>query len=485
MNERRFLKKLNNEKNANGTFTFAYVTELLDSSNSVQTKSDNKIKELFNRLVHKKTRVDIIKDNFLEILYKTHPEHKKRLIERILKNPEFIDIIKKYFVNILKDLNSSAESRTGISTLITEYYDGSEERKKFIIENIDGIIKNTNKAVLIEILPRLKRISEEAETKINQELEKRKLEISKDLLFESISKEIKEEGIMDDIDVKDYSQTLSIIIDEILESENKRWVDIEKISNGAYSTVYRFGNKIIKIGDPRVSYKIKNHKRIIQPLLRTNLIGKYSKEVFGCIEVMDYVDTKFTNKEKRESEFVYQIYKELRDAGIIWTDPKWENVGKLVRPNMQTLNNEEMYVSPASVGFDKQNEDSLPIGEYVIIDIDFIFNVGDEEIYYGISEYHKYERRYKKERATKSTKTLTREQIKNLILELRTEENVNEVAIILNNLVNMSDEELKKLLARNKTIGELIKEIEGNLYYLEYGQHEKEKAKSNEAKEIK
>ena len=44
----------------------------------------------------------------------------------------------------------------------------------------------------------------------------------------------------------------------------------------------------------------------------------------------------------------------MRNDGIIWTDARFQNIGKLKRDNIVTFNSKEMYIEPNSVGFNKE-----------------------------------------------------------------------------------------------------------------------------------
>lgn len=56
---------------------------------------------------------------------------------------------------------------------------------------------------------------------------------------------------------------LEKLLQEILDHEQKDWIDIEYIDSGGYSHVYEIGSKVLKVGKERNSYKIPYHKRIL------------------------------------------------------------------------------------------------------------------------------------------------------------------------------------------------------------------------------
>lgn len=117
-------------------------------------------------------------------------------------------------------------------------------------------------------------------------------------------------------------------------------------------------------------------------------------------------------------EEVYEIYKELRDDGFIWTDAKASNIGRLRRQNKRYSNyigeiNEQGEVSWGSqeyagtgAGIEKQNDkqDVLGAGEFVIIDLDYIWKEDSDEIRWPIggSFSREFERRYQEEKSRKN-----------------------------------------------------------------------------------
>ena len=148
----------------------------------------------------------------------------------------------------------------------------------------------------------------------------------------------------------------------------------------------------------------------MQPLTRTNLIDERDEnKIFGCIEISDRVDRLCENAEQEQAlngneeavEKLYQIYKELRDDGIVWTDVRFSNVGKLRKRNVPKLNGEEMDVDPVAVGMDKEAKGRiLEVGEWVIIDTDYIYRRKDyKSITYTKNPYFKqFEKRWQQER---------------------------------------------------------------------------------------
>ena len=208
-----------------------------------------------------------------------------------------------------------------------------------------------------------------------------------------------------------YVPTIVRMVEELLESEGVDYVDIKYLDSGSSSTVYEIGDKVLKIGAVRNVYNMPNHPRILQPLIRLNLIDeKWDNTEFACVEIMDKV--KRIEYEATHLEQLYQIYKELRDAGIVWTDARPTNLGRLLKRNIPTLNGEEMDVEPNSVGFiNGKNEETLDEGELVILDTDYIYPVDSPDIYWPNNEYYQLlERRWQQEKQAEIAKKHNEEQ---------------------------------------------------------------------------
>ena len=171
---------------------------------------------------------------------------------------------------------------------------------------------------------------------------------------------------------------------------------------GSYSNVYKIGEKIIKIGaHQRTTEEIPYHKRILQPLLRRSVKdddGTPDGKFLFHMEASEEVDT----ERHIPIDEVYKVYKELRDDGIIWTDPKADNLGRLKKDNVVHFEGIEE-VDSASVGFAvdiPKDREILKKGELVIIDTDFLYREGDPNIVIGNEHHYKYyEERYQKEKA--------------------------------------------------------------------------------------
>lgn len=138
-----------------------------------------------------------------------------------------------------------------------------------------------------------------------------------------------------------------LIIDELLEHSGENISDVKKIGEGAFSQVYKVGNYVIKVGYERLNEKIPNHRRILFPIIRTRISPKSKekncKEPF--IEVQNLVDQNWYEgkSEKYIKDALFEIYQELRDDKILWTDIRPENVGKLLKENTSNFYYKDYY----------------------------------------------------------------------------------------------------------------------------------------------
>lgn len=175
-----------------------------------------------------------------------------------------------------------------------------------------------------------------------------------------------------------------LLMDELLEEESQRqnknlsYADI-RYDYGTYSSVFIVGDKVLSIGD-REEYNIPNHKRILQPLIRSDLSSLIPEGVRipSTIDVSERVDMESDITE----EELYTVYKELRDDNILWTDIKKENVGRLLRPNRMHFSknlSDDKRVKGFTTELDS-DADCLEVGEVVIVDKDHIYDLNTRNI---------------------------------------------------------------------------------------------------------
>lgn len=383
MNEKNFLRQINSKKNKNGMFTYLLVCHLLSSSLSKPKLGImQNIVKFFKST--SKSETEIIRDNFAIIIEKVSENDLLLLIKLLMAKNVTLNIVKENFPMVLNKLLNS------VSNIESMY--ASLNKQKLLEENIDYILQmNPSLEHLNVICPLLKNKSVEINQKLEEHIRSRKIEIAKFMLEDKITYK---DGVLEK-----YAVTLNLIIEELLESESRRYLDICQTGNGTYSRVYRIGNKVLKVGEERQTYNIPNHRRILQHLIRTNFYDEKEEKVIGCVEISNRVRT--LRRSEKNVENLYEIYKELRECGIVWKDVKFENIGVLLSENSQTLNGSEINVSPNSIGFDRKlaNEEILPSGAWVIIDSDYLYYEGEEPNDWQIYGYDRqFEERYELEK---------------------------------------------------------------------------------------
>lgn len=202
-----------------------------------------------------------------------------------------------------------------------------------------------------------------------------------------MKKEILElvESEFSDVDLNEnLKELIALFIDDIMRHENVSLEDITKAGKGKTSVNLKIGEYVLKVGRSRRTKNFKNSSRILQPVIRREIEDETGEKMF--IEVQNLVDTKWIHTEKYNvAEIMYKVYKDIRDAGMIWTDIRYTNIGRLLKDNKVNydikvhdgLGNEiykEIEPMEAATGLNGKNEKVLKKGDYVLIDTDFVFD---------------------------------------------------------------------------------------------------------------
>lgn len=269
--------------------------------------------------------------------------------------------------------------------------------KSKLINFIDGLIDNNEFAYICDNMEKII-VSQIFSYSINDGLLTKLKEIAPEKFDELHSLIITKIAYPKDKNIDDRTiNALTLIAEEISENEKTDISELEKIGNGEFSTAYKLGNKVIKFGKKRETYNIPYHRRLLQPLIRKMISSDYSPIY---IEISEYLEP----DESITDEDVYSIYKELRDDGIVWTDPQKANLGRLKKENIIHYN-DPLYVEDSSLGFNTPRPKETPLqkGEIVIIDTDFLypannFDINDHNFEYNV-KFYKYEERYQRELA--------------------------------------------------------------------------------------
>ena len=351
----------------------------------------------------KKEKLDIsfIADNLDYLIMHVKKSNFARFLNYISLEAVLSDnILKKAptFMERFKNGDISDECQETFFEILTFQYG----YKKFFQKNMRNIIESISPGIVFEKASLLKEILPRYSKKINEIINSNQDKICRHILFKCLSKNNNKSNITAK-DINDYSLTLQILFREVLKSEGKQFCDVQKIGEGVYSQTFKVGGKVIKVGAPRETYNIPNHRRILQPLARINLTNQYQESI-GTIEVTDEVDTSKDTLNKITKEDLYRIYKELRDDGIIWGDPKINNLGILKGDNVPTMNRRPLQVNPVSTGFinDLKKVKPLSKGDIVIVDTDYLYRQEQKNKKGNKDSYvFEFEKRYQEEKRKK------------------------------------------------------------------------------------
>lgn len=173
----------------------------------------------------------------------------------------------------------------------------------------------------------------------------------------------------EDRELRNVYEFIYLVIIDICHNENIDVLDIEVIGKGNFSNILRIGSKVVKIGSRSSIERFPNNSYINVMLLRYKI--NISKKLSLFIEVNELVDTNIIITE----EDLYQLYKKMRNLGLIWTDVKSENVGRLIRDNRISWK-ENLYITDEILGLDPyRGNEILKQGDVVILDNDWLYDI--------------------------------------------------------------------------------------------------------------
>ena len=232
--------------------------------------------------------------------------------------------------------------------------------KTDIINNIDYFINNT--ISLLDLKELLINHNIPGVDKINNILDNDKERLVLDLVYPKTGLTIdilKKEKIYD---------TVRLLVEDLALKENVHLHDIKHIATGGYSNVLQVGSKILKLGKKRKNFSIKNNKRFLAGF-RGEIKSLYFDDVILTYEITETVDT-----EHIDNINLYELYKELRDKKLIWTDCHKCNVGILLKDNKVYYKDID-YIDKNATGYTSENKEILKKGDVVILDNDYIFTI--------------------------------------------------------------------------------------------------------------
>ena len=306
--------------------------------------------------------------------------------EDILKTISTMDLSGKFYLNMLNRLNEDNQkkfleilikNKCDIPYLAIEY---EGNNKQIIYDNLTFFIENAqNLYALMNFVKDNPAALSQVKSYIDNNEEK------------AINSIFCETDHLVKIKEPTLKEIIKLIILDVMKNENVKFSDIT-YNGGGFSRILLIGDKVIKLGD-RVTKSFPNNPYIIVPILRQEFSINNEK----CFaEVTERVDTSI----KPSKEELYQLYKNLRNLGLKWTDIKEANVGRLKKRNVihwkENLNPTEEVLGLGT----KKGKVILEKGELVILDADFIYDENDPNINYTNNKplYDEFEKRYQTEK---------------------------------------------------------------------------------------
>ena len=167
---------------------------------------------------------------------------------------EFIDILPSTEINFYIDLLRKNPN--------------IEKSSKILRENATSFLQQSPTPLIT--LKKIKELNNSFEEKDSMDIEKLQEIISARDVVEEITQGRVNEKV---------KETLAMLITDIADSEDCKISNMEEIGHGGFITTYKLGNKVIKIGEKPYQYRIpKNHRRFLQPIVRTEQIFQ---RIFG------------------------------------------------------------------------------------------------------------------------------------------------------------------------------------------------------------
>lgn len=355
MNKKKFNDKINNN-----SITVSFVKELFSEER----------KSLFN---NEKIEV-LIENNFRFLMEKIDKEDYVKIIEILYSFEEMHSFLERESTieYLLDNANEKDFEYLVLKSNIKDSF------QKYICNNFEYIMDNYKIDKIIIIYDNMV-LPEEIKLELDRYFKEKKDLFVSSKLVEGLHYKTLVSGKEN---IEKFNKLIDSLVNKILEEENCKITDAKLYTDGGYCNVLCIGSKVIKVGIPRKTFDIPNDKRILQPYFRRYLLEPHKLRT--VIEVSDRVDTKI-NLGKEE---MYEIYKELRDRGIVYGDFRKENIGRLLKDNPPRNN--------VKNGFIGEVQETLKAGDYVILDTDYIYKEGDPKIAIISDLSKEFEDRYQK-----------------------------------------------------------------------------------------
>lgn len=342
---------------------YSFPMEISELFQQLYTKIDNENlrKNIFTADMNKKlVEMNLSSNSYARLYSMMTPAQRNNLLEQLLSN----------------NININYSKFLPYNDTIT-----------FIKNNIDIIYTHGGNIIDIKRLMELKR-EDKFVSKINAYIDNNPY-----IMVNSIIDILKTKILNNKkINFNKYRSFIFLLLDEISKNESTSISSTEFIGTGGYSAVFAIKTKVIKIGIERKTPHFPNNPYILKPLLRKTITIDNIPIFF---EVIEKVDTNINDITKEE---IYKLYKNIREIGLIWTDVKIDNVGRLIKDN-KIYWYENITPSDETLEFTKTiGNHQLKKGELIVLDGDYIYNENDHNINSKMSNLQtEFEKTYQKE----------------------------------------------------------------------------------------
>ena len=342
---------------------YSFPMEISELFQQLYTKIDNENlrKIIFTADMNKKlVEMNLSSNSYARLYSMMTPAQRNNLLEQLLSN----------------NININYSKFLPYNDTIT-----------FIKNNIDIIYTHGGNIIDIKRLMELKR-EDKFVSKINAYIDNNPY-----IMVNSIIDILKTKILNNKkINFNKYRSFIFLLLDEISKNESTSISSTEFIGTGGYSAVFAIKTKVIKIGIERKTPHFPNNPYILKPLLRKTITIDNIPIFF---EVIEKVDTNINDITKEE---IYKLYKNIREIGLIWTDVKIDNVGRLIKDN-KIYWYENITPSDETLEFTKTiGNHQLKKGELIVLDGDYIYNENDHNINSKMSNLQtEFEKTYQKE----------------------------------------------------------------------------------------
>lgn len=295
---------------------------------SLRTKIFGIIKsDEIKKYINKKFIYDIAKlldqDDFFEIFY---------------MNSDLRVILKPFIIEMLNTNKHYLTTDQMLSVLFSCYDSDQDIEYYFPI-----FLENTNN--LIELKDQVE-IYDNLLTQVYDYMDNNPSKTIQDLIKKNFSY-FKIYEINDDEPVNKMER----IIMKVLNNENVNASDIVYIGIGSNTVVTKIGTKVIKFSVNKRIFPKVSHPRILEPLSNVDLLLNNSEGMSVSVEVNHYVDT-----DNITTEDVYEVFKDLLNQNLIWTDPNPHNLGRIY------INEKEYFVIIDSEYIYKRDYPDITLG---------------------------------------------------------------------------------------------------------------------------